>query len=42
MAGYDKLPPRAEVYDLARLPEADLRDTVTQLQLEVEALKFVQ
>ena len=39
---HDKLPPRAEVYDSIRSPEADLMDTVAHLQLEVEALKFVQ
>ena len=40
--GCDKLPPRAEVYDLIRSPDSDLMDTVAHLQLEVEALKFVQ
>ena len=38
----DGLPPRAEVYDLVGSPEPDLMDTVAYLQLEVEALKFVQ
>ena len=40
--GYDKLPPRAAVYDLIRSPESDVIDTVAHLQLEVEELKFVQ
>ena len=40
--GYDRLPPRAEVYNSYRSPEADLMDTVAHVQLEVEALKFVQ
>ena len=39
---HDKLPPRAEVYDSIMSPEADLMDTLAHLQLEVEALKFVQ
>ena len=39
---YDKLPPRADVYDFDRSPEADLMDTVAHLPLEVEVLKFVQ
>ena len=39
---YDQLPPKTELYDLYRPPEADLMDTVAHLQLEVEALKFVQ
>ena len=30
------------MYDSIRSPEADLMDTVAHLQLEVEALKFVQ
>ena len=40
--GYDRLPPRTEVCDSHRSPEPDLMDTVAHLQLEVEALKFVQ
>ena len=40
--GHDRLPPRAEVYDSIRSPEADLMDTVAHLQLEVETLNFVQ
>ena len=40
--GYDRLPPRAEVYDSIRSPETNLMDTVAHLQLEVETLKFVQ
>ena len=39
---HDKLLPRVEVYDSIRSPEAGLMDTVAHLQLEVEALKFVQ
>ena len=39
---YDQLPPNTELYDLHRPTEADLMDTVAQLQLEVDALKFVQ
>ena len=31
-----------EVHDFDRSPEADVIDTVAHLQLEVEALKFVQ
>ena len=42
MPGYDSLPPRAEVYDSIRSPETDLMDMVVNLQLEVQALKFVQ
>ena len=42
MPNYDKLSPKAEVHDSDRSPEADLVDTVAHLQLEVEALKFVQ
>ena len=36
MPGYNRLPPRAEVYDSIRSPENDLMDTVAHLQLEVE------
>ena len=39
---HDKLPPWAEGYDSIGSPEADLMDTVAHLQLDVEALKFVQ
>ena len=39
--GYDQLPPKTELYD-HRPPEAHLMDTVMHLQLEVDALKFVQ
>ena len=42
MPGYDRLLPRAEVYDSIRSPETDLMDTVAHLPLEVEALKFGQ
>ena len=42
MPGCDKLPPRADVYDFDRSPKAELMDTVAHLQLEVEALMFVQ
>ena len=40
--GHDKLSPKAEVHDSDRSPKPDLMDTVAHLQLEVEALKFVQ
>ena len=39
---YNKLSPKAKVHDSDRSQEADLMDTVAHLQLEVEALKFVQ
>ena len=39
---HDKLSPKAEVHDSDKSPRADLMDTVAHLQLEVEALKFVQ
>ena len=38
---FDQLPPKTKLYDY-RPPEADLMDMVMQLQLEVDALKFVQ
>ena len=38
---YDQLPPKTELYEY-RPPEADLMDTVMQLQFEVDMLKFVQ
>ena len=34
--------PKTDLYDFHMSPEADLMDTMTQLQLEVDALKFVQ
>ena len=39
---YDELPPQMELFDLNRPTEADLMDRVAQLQLEVDALTFVQ
>ena len=39
---YRRLSPKTEECDSQRSPEADLMDTVVHLQLEVEALKFVQ
>ena len=39
---YDQQPPQTELFDLHRPPEANLIDTVAHLQLEVDALKFVQ
>ena len=39
---YRRLSPKTEGHDSHRSPEADLMDMVAHLQLEVEALKFVQ
>ena len=42
---HDRPPPRAgtePVYDFNRPQQADLMDTVAQLQFEIDALKFVQ
>ena len=39
---YDQLSLKTELYDFHSPPEADLMDTVAQLQLEVDALKSVQ
>ena len=40
---HDRLPPRTEpVYDCCGPQQADLMDTVAQLQFEIDALKFVQ
>ena len=39
---YGRLLPKTEECDSQRSPEADLMDRVAHLQLEVEALKFVQ